>query len=84
MYNNSCPVPFKFNDPVGIFPIAMDVYLCLEGQSVQYPIDDGKPATSLKVHSICGAVLCLHQDIENYLKQLQLSARSTMIFDVNT
>ena len=60
MYSNSCPVPFGLNVLSGIYPIAMDGYLCLEGQSLQYPVDDGKFETSLKVHSIPGAVLCLN------------------------
>ena len=56
MYNNSCPVPSRFNAK-GIFPIAKEEYLRLEGQSLQYPVDDGNPETSRNVHSIPGAVV---------------------------
>ena len=55
MYSNSCPVPCRFNEDPTKYPIARDEYLCFEGQSLQYPVDDGNPETSLNVHSIPGA-----------------------------
>lgn len=36
--------------------MAMDEYLFLEGQSMQLPVDDGNPLTSVNVHSIPGAM----------------------------